>query len=81
MEGVREVRVRPEYIPLYPALPPGWQPAGSVAERVAEYLIARRGYSALRQRVLPPQHFEFRGAWPHPVEPQGRLRRLADRMS
>jgi hypothetical protein len=80
MAGEREVRVRPESARLYPEVAPGWHPAASLAEQVANRLIAQRGYVGLRGRVLPDEHFEYRGDVPARMEPRGRLRRLADRM-
>ncbi len=81
MDGAREARLRPEYALLYPDLPSGWQPAARIADQVAERLIVRRGYTALKERVLPAEHFDYRGQLPGRIEPGGRRRRLADRMS
>ena len=81
MDGAREARLRPEYAGLYPGLALGWQPAARIAEQVAEGLIVRRGYTALKERVLPADHFDYRGQLPGRIAPGGRRRRLADRMA
>lgn len=80
MDGAREVRLKPEFALQYPGVSPGWHPAALIAEQVAERIVAQRGYVGLRRRVLPPEHFEYRGQLPAHIEPGGRRRRLADRM-
>jgi hypothetical protein len=80
MIGAREARLKPEFVHLYPEIRPGWHPAAQLAEQVADRLIARQGYPSLRDRVLPTEHFEYRGHLPAHIEPGGRRRRLADRM-
>ena len=73
----RETRLRPGYGHAYPELRPGWEVAQSVAARVADRLLSRHGYAALlRRRVLPDEHFEFRGG--SGFRPGGRLSRLMD---
>ena len=80
MGGAREARLRPEFVHLYPDIPPGWHPAALLAELVADHRIAQHGYTGLRNRVLPTEHFEYRGHLSAHIEPRGRRRRLADRM-
>lgn len=60
----REARLRPEAAALYPGIVPDtWSQAASMADRVWA-LRLRRGEGALglRDRVLDPEHFEFRNA-------------------
>ena len=73
----REARLRTGCGQLYPDLRPGWEVAQTVAARVADRLVSRQGYAALlRRRVLPEEHFEFRGG--SSIRPGGRLSRLTD---
>lgn len=73
----RETRLRPGFSLLYPEVRPGWEVAQSVARRVADRILARRGYAGLlNRRVLPEEHFEFRGG--SSIRPGGRLSRLSD---
>ncbi len=60
---LREVRLRPEFAPLYPGLEPGaWQDATVVAEQVlSEHLLRPSPGYMLSDRVLAKEHFEFRG--------------------
>jgi len=64
---MREARLRPKYANLYPTLTPGqWEPAARVAEAVlARLLLLEISESPLLERVLPEEHFEFRGETPH----------------
>ena len=74
----REVRVRSGHGHLYPEIRPGWDSADTIAHRVADRLLAQRGYVAvLKGRVLPDVHFEFRGGGSS-IRPGGRLSRLSD---
>jgi hypothetical protein len=58
----REARLRPESGMLYPSLRPGeWIVAAVLADRVLADLILRGSGAALRGRVLPEEHFDFRG--------------------
>jgi hypothetical protein len=73
----RESRVRPGFGHLYPELRPGWDAAQDAARRLADRLLARQGYAALlKGRVLPDEHFEFRGG--SSMRPGGRLSRMSD---
>ena len=60
----RESRLKPEFAHLYPPLEGGrWQLAGAMADRMVAWLLRqpnRSGYVS-PQRVLRPEHFEFRG--------------------
>jgi hypothetical protein len=60
--GVREARLHPEFAQLYPAIPPGeWLCAAILADRVLVGRLLRGASSAIMGRVLPEEHFEFRG--------------------
>jgi hypothetical protein len=74
----RETRVRSGFGQLYPELRPGWwEAAQAAARRVADRLVTQQGYAAvLKGRVLPDEHFEFRGG--SSIRPGGRLSRLSD---
>jgi hypothetical protein len=57
----REVRLKPEFAPEYPDMPPGvWMPAAELARKLIE-----RAYAGRREgrhtRTFDPTHFEFRG--------------------
>ena len=58
----REARLRPEFAGLYPGLPAGeWRRAALLTDILWARLL-ERGKAAfqLRERVLNPEHFEFR---------------------
>ncbi len=60
---MREARLRPEFAHLYPGLSSGqWESAARVAEAVlANLMLQELAESPPDERVLPEQHFEFRG--------------------
>lgn len=70
----REARLKPEFSHLYPPLEAGkWGPAGVMADRMVAWLLRqpnRSGYVS-PQRVLRPEHFDFRGGQPESA-PAGR---------
>jgi hypothetical protein len=74
----REARLRPEFAHLYPAVTAGqWESAGVLADRVVSLLI-RNPLSRFvaTDRILPPEHFDFRGDAPRPAAlPEGHSRR------
>lgn len=76
----REARVKNGHGHLYPEARTGaWEAASAVARRVADRVLARQGYAALLHgRVLPEDHFDFRGGPPNDLRPGGRVSRLAD---
>jgi hypothetical protein len=78
---MREARLRPQYADLYPTLTPGqWEPAARVAEVVlARQLLLEISDTPLRDRVLPEEHFEFRGETPDGAPRAGGKARSADR--
>jgi hypothetical protein len=63
---LREARVRPEFVHLYPMLEPGvWASAADTAERVAAVrLLQLADTYVFHDRVLTDAHFEFRGGTP-----------------
>jgi hypothetical protein len=57
----REARLRLEYARVYPCLNPGlWELAAVVTEKVTAWRLQQRRALLDRDRVLDPQHFEFR---------------------
>jgi hypothetical protein len=60
---MREARLRPEFAHLYPGLSSGeWESAARVAEAVlANLMLQELAESPADERVLPEQHFDFRG--------------------
>lgn len=58
---IRLVRLRPEFASLYPGLDPGvWE----TATELAEHTIQPSPGFMLSNRILPDEHFEFRGGTP-----------------
>lgn len=58
----REARLRPGNSELYPGIPGGeWRTAASLADQVLAGQLLRGVVTAVRGRVLPEAHFEFRG--------------------
>ena len=59
--GRREARLRPEHATRYPGIQAGvWESAAVLCDRVLAGRLLR-GSPGWRERVLPPEHFEFRG--------------------
>lgn len=67
----REARLRPEFAHLYPALlADQWESAAILTDRmVAWYLHQASPRFIATDRILPVEHFEFRGASPRPGDP------------
>lgn len=76
----RQARLNPKFGWLYPELPAGeWQPAWQAAMQVAERLWREDGSDALvRDRLLPPEHFDFQGGSPRSVDWYVTTERLSD---
>ena len=74
---VREARLRPEHAGIYPCLTPDvWELAAVVAEKVIAWQLQQRRGLVDRDRVLDPQHFDFREC-PRPVrQVEGRSRKI-----
>jgi hypothetical protein len=62
MPPLRQARLKAEFAPFYPGIQAEeWLPARDVADRVLARILDRSEVSdGLRQRVLPPEHFDFR---------------------
>jgi hypothetical protein len=76
----REARLRSEFAHLYPSIAPDrWDLAAVMADRVVVGLLRRpnSGWIAT-DRILPPEHFEFRGESPRPDKPPGPKTRQGD---
>jgi hypothetical protein len=77
----REARLKPEFGHLYPPLQGGqWEPAGVLADRMVAWLLRqsnRSGYVS-PQRVLRPEHFDFRGETVRVSETDRKLTRRED---
>lgn len=59
----REARLRPEFAHLYPPLQSGrWESAAVMAERLIAWLLGQKEHGFVTsERVLRPEHFDFRG--------------------
>jgi hypothetical protein len=69
--GRREARLRPEYAGRYPGIQAGaWEPAAVLCDRVLAGGLLRGSPPGWRDRVLPPEHFEFRGEGPQGERPR-----------
>lgn len=74
----RESRLKPEFAHLYPAITAGqWDSAATMADRMVAWLLHQPNAGLIvTDRILPPEHFEFRGAAPRPTSlPEGQSRR------
>ena len=69
--GRREARLRPEHAARYPGIQAGvWEPAAVLCDRVLAAGLLRGSPMGWRDRVLPPEHFEFRGGGPEGKRPR-----------
>jgi len=60
--GRRQARLLPEYAGRYPGIEAGvWEPAAVLCDRVLAARLLRGAPRGWHDRVLPPEHFEFRG--------------------
>lgn len=79
---VRQALLKSSAAHLYPGIPPGeWQPAAVMANQVLA-LRSRSGPAAgsIRDRVLDPEHFEFRGRLSAGALDDQRRSRMEDRL-
>jgi len=69
--GRREARLRLEHAGGYPGIQAGvWEPAAVLCDRVLAGRLLRGSPRGWSERVLPPEHFEFRGGEnPHARRP------------
>ena len=81
--NLRKPCLKPEYASLYPEVPPNiWLGAAGVAARVAARLRASADSNdRLPKRVLPDEHFEFRGGRPRRQTWRGPGSRLGETSS
>ena len=62
MSIVREARLRPQFSYLYPELPSDtWLPASEVGATILMSQLRSARPASLGERLLPDEHFEFRG--------------------
>jgi len=79
---VRQALLKSSAAHLYPGIPPGeWQPAAVMANQVLA-LQSRSATAArsVRERVLDPEHFEFRGRLSAGALDDQRRSRMEDRL-
>jgi hypothetical protein len=76
----RQALLNPKFGTLYPEVPANhWLPAWEAAMLRAERLWFKRGPEAMVEaRLLPDEHFEFRGGQPRAANWQGGTERLCD---
>jgi len=61
---IRMARLRVEFAEHYPPLTPDvWMPAAEVGARMLFWHLELAGTVPLGDRLLPEEHFEFRGGW------------------
>jgi hypothetical protein len=69
--GRREARLRPEHATRYPGIQAGtWESAAVLCDRVLAGGLLRGWPMGWHERVLPPEHFEFRGGGPEGQRPR-----------
>ena len=67
----REARLLPQHAGRYPGIQAGvWEPAAVLCDRVLAAGLLRGSPLGWRGRVLPPDHFEFRGEGPQGERPR-----------
>jgi len=69
--GRREARLRPEHATRYPGIEARvWESAAVLCDRVLAGGLLRGSPMGWRDRVLPAEHFEFRGGGPEGKRPR-----------
>jgi CheY-like chemotaxis protein len=77
--GGREARLRTEFAHLYPPLEAGhWELAGAIVGRLLAWLLQAQRERVSDDRVLPTEHFEFRGSSPRPDNTHRNRTRMRD---
>ncbi len=77
----REARLLSGAAHLYPGITADiWIQAASMADVVWAQRLQRGQHASLRDRVLNPEHFEFRHGGAAPLEPALPRRRATDRL-
>jgi hypothetical protein len=80
--AIRRARLRPEYAQLYPRIASGlWLSARVAAQAVRRGLIHSKVHEATGQRLLPDEHFDFRGGRSEPRSRTDRRTRATDRLT
>jgi hypothetical protein len=75
----RQARLRPQFAHLYPSITADrWDLATAMADRVAWLLRRPNAGRVSTDRILPPEHFEFRGKSSRRDTPQGPKTRQGD---
>jgi hypothetical protein len=79
--AIRRARLRPEYAQLYPRIASGiWLSARVAAQAVRRGLMRRKLHEATGERLLPDEHFDFRGGRSRPRSGTERRTRAIDRL-
>lgn len=56
--------LRVEFAEVYPPIAPGvWMPAAELGARLLFWHLELEGTVPLGERLLPEEHFQFRGGW------------------
>jgi hypothetical protein len=76
----REARLKPQFAHLYPAITAGhWDSAAVLADRMVSWLLRNPSPRIVSTgRILPPEHFDFRGEVARPESPPTGLTRRED---
>jgi hypothetical protein len=80
VSDLRQARLKPKFGRLYPELPvKEWLPASQAALQIAERLWHEDEIETLvRDRLLPAEHFDFRGGTPRSANWYVTAERLSD---
>ncbi|MBA3443477.1 MAG: hypothetical protein H0T58_01285 [Gemmatimonadales bacterium] len=77
--AVREARLRPEWVSLYPGLESGvWIVASQLVPLVLRHRLEDQAGWEFTRRILVEEHFEFRGGRPRDESWTGILSRVED---
>jgi hypothetical protein len=77
--AIRRARLRPEYAELYPRIASGiWLSARGAAHAVRRELMQRKPHELTGERLLPDEHFDFRGGRSEPGRGTERRTRTTD---
>ena len=78
---VRQALLKSSVAHLYPGIPPGeWQPAAVMVNQVLALRSRAPTTGSVRERVLDPEHFEFRGRLSAGALDDQRRSRMEDRL-
>lgn len=77
--AVREARLRPEWVSLYPGLESGvWIVASQLVPLFLRHRLEEQAGWEFTRRILVEEHFEFRGGRPRDESWTGILSRVED---